>query len=280
MGVWGVGSRLVACEASFQVDLTIGDRPRTWLISSQRVEEDASLLPSITNMSGVRALRYLGRYPDDLRAVFRVGYDEDETDQAFRYLGRGDGNRYVPADCLPECSLVGPYNQSGFARLEPRCDRCDPFRLYVAEERIAWEQRLGPNVAGPPPPSALLFGHGGPDIVVDTRKMALWTGTTWIRSVSPWCSVDSYGGAVRLSNGASLVLSHDCDGVGKSIFWISPRAEPHLVNLMPIAKKLQAEVRFRAVVELNHVVWIIGDSEVGTVLLSPLNPSEVTRPAE
>lgn len=275
--IWSIGSRLVACESScmfepvHELDPPVwrgGKVPRVWLIDTEHVEEDASLLPGFGKISVVRSLRYAGHYPDDVIAIFRVGYDEFETDMAFRYLGHGAGKRFVPITCPDACSQVPPYGQRGFVPSEPRCrEGCEPFEIYDAEER-----------GTPGGPDALLFGSGGPFLVIDRQKMAVWNGASWVRAAAPWCS-PSFDSAVRLSNGASLVRSDDCGGTGMSIFWISPSGQPTPIDLTaPAAEQKLGQIHFQTPLDRDREIWLVADTDAGTALLAPVIPSEVMRP--
>jgi len=76
------------------------------------------------------------------------------------------------------------------------------------------------------------------------------------------------------------VLSEDCIGEGKSIFWVSPSGKPHRIDLgKPAVERRLGEIRFRAPVELERQVWLVTDTDAGTALLAPVTPSEVSRPS-
>jgi hypothetical protein len=257
-------------------------------VSTNQVEEDPSLLPPVAKIEMRRSLRYWGTYPDQVFAIVSVGYDENQMDKTFRYLGRASKEHFVATDCPKGCSLLPAFGMDSFGPPESRCrTACEPFDIYAAEERASWDRKIGPNVAVPPP-TAMLFGHGGPMLVIDPRKLAVWNGASWDRVAAPWCSVGSFG-AVRLSNGSSLVRSNeyrpgsttssDCVGTGKALFWVSPSGKPYGLDLSTVAVEHGlGEIRFRAPVELDRQIWLVTDTDAGTALLAPITPSEVTRP--
>jgi hypothetical protein len=58
--------------------------------------------------------------------------------------------------------------------------------------------------------------------MIDELRLAIGNGQNWDRVAAPWRSVGSLG-ALRLSNGATLVRSFDShDEDSRAIFWISP----------------------------------------------------------
>jgi hypothetical protein len=87
-------------------------------------------------------------------------------------------------------------------------------------------------------------------------------------------------GALRLSTGASLVLSRkgeekQPDGV----YWVSKTGQAAPIELASVTSAQQlGEARFGTVVEREREIWLVADAESGTVLLAPTQPSEVTRP--
>ena len=275
--IWGVGSRLVACEGECTFDHDLDRVPRTWLVDAAQVREDATLFPRVSE-SDNGSVHYAGRYPDEVFAIVRTGHDEDTTDTPFLYHGGGRGNHFAPRALPDGYSLVG-FDPTAFAPPHPRCrEHCEPFAVHSAEAQAAWQQSTGHDSALAPPPDARLFGNGGPMLVIEGKGMALWNGSSWVRPSVPWCHVGSMG-AVRLVTGASLVLSRGCERQRDGVFWISNTGHPSPIDLVgaTTAQNL-GEVRFRTVVEREREVWLIADAERGTVLLSPIHPAEVTRP--
>jgi hypothetical protein len=275
--VWGVGPRLVACEADCTFDLARHRVPRTWLVDAQHVDEDATVFPRVSELDN-GSVHYSGQYPDEVFAIVRTGHDEDTTDRPFLYHRAARGNHFGPGELPDGSSLVG-FDPTAFAPPHPRCrEHCEPFEVYNAEAQAAWRQLTGSDSARPPPIKGLLFGNGGPMLVIDDRTMALWNGSSWTRPAVAWCYVGSMG-AVRLSTGASLVLSRGCEGKRDGVFWVSNTGVPFPIDVdgATSAQNL-GEVRFRTVVEREHEVWLVADAASGTVLLSPVNPSEVKRP--
>lgn len=115
-------------------------------------------------------------------------------------------------------------------------------------------------------------------LVIDERKLARWTGRTWERAEAPWCSVGPLG-AIRLSNGTSLVRSLDCIGDGRSIFWISQAGHPERVDLSALALEQRlGAIEFREPVEWDHGIWLIAETDASTALLAPMIPSDFKRP--
>ena len=284
-GIWSVGARLVACESWCIFEWAKDPVPRTWLVNPNGVEQDASLLPQLKHIFMPR-VRYWGSYPNDVYALVELDHDSsDQHDVAFRYLGPGRGKRFVRSD-LPEGSSFGPFVPGAFAPPEMKCgSQCAPFSVYDAEERDAWLKQNGPNIAGPPGADARLSGHGGPLLVIDYKKLARWTGSSWERVEAPWCSVGRLG-ALRLSNGTSLVRSWDCSGGAMSatapstIFWVSQAGQFERIHLSSLAVEHRlGAIEFREPVEWNREIWLIAETDAGTALLAPMIPSELTRPA-
>jgi hypothetical protein len=265
VAAFSVGSRLVACEACIRIQWTRRPVPRTWLIDTEHVTEDTSLLPRVTNIHEP-SVRYVGRYPNEVFAVVRFGYDENTTDEAYLYLGHGTGARFAPAPRPDDYRALGGFKPS------PKCvAHCEPFEIYLAG-------------AAPPPPTAMLFGQGGPLLVIDTRKIALWNGASWIHSAAPWGSVIRDNAAVRLSNGSSLVDSaSDSDydpEPARDLFWVSASGKIRWVDIAtPGIQAKLGELHFREPIELNGEIWLLADANAGTVLLAPVKPSEARRAA-
>jgi hypothetical protein len=279
-GIWSVGTRLVACES--RCIFGWGKPPvlRTWLVSPQGVEQDVSLLPLQLKHISIPRVRYWGSYPNDVYALIELDHDScDQHEVAFRYLGPGKNKRFVRSD-PPEGSSLGSPMRGAFAPPESECEsQCAPFGVYDAEEEAARLQRDGPNTSAPRREALRLSGHGGPPLVIDYKKFARWTGTSWERAEAPWCLPF---GAVRLSNGSSLVVSWRCNDFDPftSIFWISQRGQPQPLDLssLVVEQRLGA-IEFREALELNREIWLIAETDAGTALLAPMTPSELTRPA-
>lgn len=239
-----------------------------WLIHTDRVEEDLTLLPRMRpSMSS--QVRYVGRYPDEVYAILRSGVDEDMTDDAYRYLGTGGGNRFVSAPRPRD------YNAPNWVPPQPKCrEQCEPFDRFLQEKEERW-QRDGVSV---PAPHAMLFGHGGPALVIEREELWLWNSQSWVKTKAPWCSV-SYG-AVRLSTGASLIESIGSSGceqkAEREVFWISKTGTVHAVDLAAAAqtRNIGALALVTALAQAGEV-WLVAESGSATVLLAPENASEV-----
>jgi hypothetical protein len=277
--IWSAGERLVACESRCIFDWIKGPVPRTWLVSATGVELDSSLLPQVKHIDRP-VIRYWGTYPHDLYALIEVDHDSsDQRDLAFRYLGRRPAKHFV-SSFPPSGSSTTAFVPQAFAPPEPKCDEHrDHFETFDAEERAAWEKEHGPDVAGPPRTGVRLCGYGGPSLVIDGRRLALWNGQSWDRAAAPWRTVDSLG-ALRLSNGATLVRSIDNrEDDSRSLFWISPTGSVKRLDLQGAAAEPPlGTLRFQAPIEWNREIWLIAETGAGTALLAPIAPSQVTRP--
>lgn len=124
----------------------------------------------------------------------------------------------------------------------------------------------------------MLFGHGGPALVIEGQELALWNGRSWVKTKAPWCSV-SYG-AVRLTTGASLIESMglaSCEQKEeRDVFWISKTGTVHRIDLAtPAQARNLGELVLTGVVELNGEAWLVAQSNLHTVLLAPQDGSEV-----
>jgi hypothetical protein len=115
-------------------------------------------------------------------------------------------------------------------------------------------------------------------LMIDELRLAVWNGQNWDRAAAPWRTVDSLG-ALRLSNGATLVRSFDNHDDDRAIFWISPTGRVERLALqLPTMEPPLGTIRFRAPIELNREIWLMAETDAGTALLRPSNPSQVTRP--
>ena len=252
---------------------------RTWLVSSEGVEEDSSLLPDAKKIDEPRALRYWGTYPDQVFLLFRVGYDEEETNRAFRYRGRDAKPRFLETSCPEACGFLG-YQLTTFGLPEPKCETgCEAVKLYQSRHDAEWEH-VKPAIEWPSI-GATLSGCGGRLLIVADRKVALWNGTAWERTPAPWCRVVSNVveiPAVRLTNGASLVIADECGRERQQLFWVSRSGKPHPIDLEELAREQRlGQLEFRAPVELNHEIWVVADTNTATVLLAPIDGSQATR---
>ena len=92
-------------------------------------------------------------------------------------------------------------------------------------------------------------------------------------------TVDSLG-ALRLSNGATLVRSiDDSEDDSRSLFWISPTGSVKRLDLqLPAMEPALGPIRFRAPIEWDRQIWLLAETDAGTALLAPVTPSQVTRP--
>ena len=275
--IWSVGEGLVACESRCIFEWAKDPVPRTWLVRAGGAELDASLLPQVKHIDRP-VIRYWGSYPEDLYALIEVDHDSsDQRDLAFRYLGRRPAKHFV-SSVPPSGSSFGAFMPRTFTPPEPECkEHRGRFETFDAEEKIAWEKEHGPDVAGPP--RLRLCGYGGPLLIIEELRLARWNGESWERSAAPWRMVGSLG-ALRLTNGATLVRSIDSrDGDDRSLFWISPTGKVERVDLQPPATETRfGTIRFRAPIEWNLEIWVMAETDAGTALLAPADPSEVTRP--
>lgn len=261
--VFGLGTKLIACEQSCLLEVEGSRRPRAWLVHPEQVEEDASLLPPV-RPSEVTRVRYVGRYPDEVHAIAMWGSEEETKYDAYRYLGRGEGNRFAAAS-LPEDYWATP---------QPKCrEHCEPFARYEQEKKA--RDRTAP------PTTDILFGEGGPMLVLEFKQLWSWNGQAWLGSQAPWCTYE----AVRLATGASLVSTTRSTGceqepehVSHAFFWISKSSTVHALDL-PATVRWQPldDSRVNRIVELNGEAWIVAESESGsTVVLAPENGAEVS----
>jgi len=277
--IWSVGERLVACESRCVFEWAKDPVPRTWLVSAAGVELDASLLPQVKHIDRP-VIRYWGTYPKDLYALIEVDHDSsDQHDLAYRYLDPRLAKHFV-SSFPPSDSSIGAFVPRAFAPPEPKCEEHrDRFETYEVERRAAWEKEHGPNVAGPPRTGVRLCGYGGPLLMIDELTLAVWNGRDWDRAAAPWRAVDSLG-ALRLSNGATLVRSIDNSADdSRSLFWISPTGSVKRLELqLPAMEPPLGKIRFQAPIELNREIWLMAETDAGTALLAPVTPSQVTRP--
>jgi hypothetical protein len=267
--VWSLGSKLVACEQGCRLQPAGSPSPRTWLIHADHVEEDASLLPRI-RPAILTHVRYVGGYPNEVHAILRSGADEDTTDDAYRYLGRGDGNRFVSA------SRPRDYNAPDWVPPQPKCrEHCEPFDRFLQEKEERWQRQHGVPASAP---QAMLFGQGGPALVIEREELWFWNDQSWVKSKAPWCSV-SYG-AVRLSTGASLIESIGLSGceqtTQRDVFWISKAGKVHEIDLAtPAQIRNLGDLHLTNALDQAGEVWLVAASESGTVILAPDNGSEM-----